>query len=98
MLRFLVILFFCSLNSNAQGFSSIGTKVDLYPAFSKVENLANQIDNDFESDEEKAQHEDMYIAVKDAFDIAQRKIRKIHEKRHDLKRRAGAAATPEIAE
>ncbi len=53
MLRFLVILFFCSLNSNAQGFSSIGTKVDLYPAFSKVENLANQIDNDFESDEEK---------------------------------------------
>lgn len=47
---------------------------------------------------DKAAHEDMYIAVKDAFDIAQRKIRKIHEKRHDLKRRAGAAATPEIAE
>jgi ribosomal subunit interface protein len=43
-------------------------------------------------------HEDMYIAVKDAFEIAQRKIRKIHEKRHDLKRRAGSAATPEIAE
>ncbi|CCK74569.1 putative sigma 54 modulation protein/ribosomal protein S30EA [Oleispira antarctica RB-8] len=43
-------------------------------------------------------HEDMYVAVKDAFDVAQRKVRKIHEKRHDLKRRAGSAATPEIAE
>lgn len=43
-------------------------------------------------------HEDMYIAVKDAFDIAQRKVRKIHEKRHDLKRRAGAAVVPELDE
>ncbi|MFT4763156.1 MAG: putative sigma-54 modulation protein [Oleispira sp.] len=43
-------------------------------------------------------HEDMYVAVKDAFEVAQRKVRKIHEKRHDLKRRAGSAATPEIAE
>ena len=53
MLRIFVILFFCSLSSYAQDFSSIDTKVDLYPSFSKVENLANQIDKDFDSDEEK---------------------------------------------
>lgn len=53
MLRFLIILFFCSLSAYAQDFSSIGMKVDLYPSFSKVENLANQIDKDFDSDEEK---------------------------------------------
>jgi ribosomal subunit interface protein len=40
---------------------------------------------------DNSDHEDMYVAVKDAFEIAQRKIRKIHDKRHDQKRRAGAS-------
>jgi ribosomal subunit interface protein len=34
-------------------------------------------------------HEDMYLAVRDAFDKASRKIRKIHDKRVDKNRRAG---------
>ena len=38
---------------------------------------------------DNAEHENMYVALRDAFDKANRKIRKIHEKRTDGKRRAG---------
>ena len=38
---------------------------------------------------DKSDHENMYVALRDAFDKANRKIRKIHEKRTDSKRRAG---------
>ncbi|WP_036537444.1 HPF/RaiA family ribosome-associated protein [Oceanobacter kriegii] len=38
------------------------------------------------------EHEDMYFAVRNAFDKAQRKIRKIHERRVDSKRRSGPTA------
>ncbi|MFK4750836.1 MULTISPECIES: HPF/RaiA family ribosome-associated protein [Oceanospirillaceae] len=37
---------------------------------------------------DNSDHEDMYVAVRDAFEKAQRKIRKIHEKRVDRNRRA----------
>ena len=36
------------------------------------------------------EHEDMYLAVSDAFDKATRKIKQIHDKRTDKARRAGA--------
>ena len=36
---------------------------------------------------DNADHEDMYVAVRDAFDKASRKIRKIHDKRVDKNRR-----------
>jgi putative sigma-54 modulation protein len=39
-------------------------------------------------------HENMYVALRDAFDKANRKIRKIHEKRVDKNRRP-AAMVPE---
>jgi ribosomal subunit interface protein len=37
---------------------------------------------------DNSDHEDMYVAVRDAFDKAQRKIRKIHNKRVDKSKRA----------
>ncbi|MFC3678840.1 HPF/RaiA family ribosome-associated protein [Bacterioplanoides pacificum] len=37
---------------------------------------------------DNSEHEDMYVAVRDAFDKAQRKVRKIHNKRVDKSRRA----------
>ncbi|MBM95833.1 MAG: RNA polymerase subunit sigma-54 [Oceanospirillaceae bacterium] len=37
---------------------------------------------------DNSDHENMYVAVRDAFDKAHRKIRKIHEKRVDKNRRA----------
>lgn len=37
---------------------------------------------------DNADHEDMYIAVRDAFEKAQRKVRKIHDRRVDKNRRA----------
>ena len=37
---------------------------------------------------DNSEHENMYVAVRDAFDKAHRKIRKIHEKRVDKNRRA----------
>ncbi|UZK02885.1 HPF/RaiA family ribosome-associated protein [Venatoribacter cucullus] len=36
------------------------------------------------------EHEDMYLAVSDAFEKATRKIKQIHDKRTDKARRAGA--------
>ncbi|MFL0808505.1 MAG: HPF/RaiA family ribosome-associated protein [Oceanobacter sp.] len=36
------------------------------------------------------EHEDMYVAVRDAFEKAHRKIRKIHDKRVDKNRRASS--------
>ncbi|WP_157729821.1 ribosome hibernation-promoting factor, HPF/YfiA family [Bacterioplanes sanyensis] len=45
---------------------------------------------------DQAEHEDMYLAIRHAFDKAQRKVRKIHERRVDSKRRSAAA--PVIAE
>ncbi len=36
---------------------------------------------------DKHEHEDMYVALRDAFDKAQRRIGKIHNKRVDSKRR-----------
>lgn len=36
---------------------------------------------------DKSEHENMYVALRDAFDKAQRKIGKIHNKRIDNKRR-----------
>ncbi|MAK92621.1 MAG: RNA polymerase subunit sigma-54 [Oceanospirillaceae bacterium] len=38
------------------------------------------------------EHEDMYLAVTDAFDKALRKVRQIHNKRIDKSRRAGNSA------
>ncbi len=45
---------------------------------------------------DQADHEDMYLAIRHAFDKAQRKIRKIHERRIDSKRRNATA--PLVAE
>lgn len=36
------------------------------------------------------EHEDMHLAVRDAFDKAQRKVKKIHDRRLDKNRRAAA--------
>ncbi|MGB1091770.1 MAG: HPF/RaiA family ribosome-associated protein [Oceanobacter sp.] len=38
---------------------------------------------------DNSDHENMYVAVRDAFEKASRKVRKIHEKRVDKNRRAG---------
>jgi transglutaminase/protease-like cytokinesis protein 3 len=52
--RFLLLCLFFSLTLNAQDFSNVDALVLNYPRFSKVEQLANQIEKDFSTDEEKA--------------------------------------------
>jgi ribosomal subunit interface protein len=40
------------------------------------------------------EHENMYVAVRDAFEKAQRKVLKIHKRRADKSRRAGLVTNP----
>ena len=60
LLRYLFVLI--SFSTFAQHFEQVDAKVVEYPRFSKVEDLANQIENDFSSDAEKVRAAFFWLA------------------------------------
>lgn len=50
----LLVMLFISISTFSQNFDKVDAKVLKYPRFSKVENLANQIEKDFSKDIDKA--------------------------------------------
>lgn len=53
MRQLLFLLLFLTFNTFSQSFKQVDAKVSNYPRFSRVENLANQIEKDFTSDIDK---------------------------------------------
>ncbi|QTD37060.1 transglutaminase [Polaribacter batillariae] len=81
-MKYLFTLFLLiSISANSQDFATVDAKVSTYPRFSKVEDLANQIDKDFTEDQEKARAAFFWLAknirynLKEFYNPKQRSIR-----------------------
>ncbi|QTE22243.1 transglutaminase domain-containing protein [Polaribacter cellanae] len=81
-MKYLLTLFLLiSISVNSQDFAEVDAKVTKYPRFSKVEDLATKIDNDFSKDEEKARAAFFWLAknirynLKEFYNPKQRSIR-----------------------
>ena len=62
MKQLLFLFLFISVATNSQDFTKVDSLVLEYPRFSKVENLASQIEKDFSTDKEKARAAFFWLA------------------------------------
>lgn len=63
MKKLLALFLLLSFSLQSQDFKYVDAKVSKYPSFSKVEDLANQIETDFSTDQEKARAAFYWLAT-----------------------------------